>query len=243
MEQEERTISTNEFEKKQLIISTGNQEIDRRLGGGLPVGSLTLIEGQSDSGKSVLSQQLMWGSLRDLHKVVLFTTENSIKSLVTQMQSLGLDILDQLLMGWVKVYTLEATKTDPATIFDQLVKGMEKLDNYQLYVVDSLTPLVAYSSLEDTLSYFERCRKLCDNEKTIINISHSFAFNEEILIRIRSICDAHLRLSIEEVGDKLLKTLEVGKIRGADKGTGNIISFDVEPGIGMKILPLSKAKV
>jgi flagellar protein FlaH len=243
MEQDEHTISTNEFEKKQPIISTGNNEIDKRLGGGIPMGSLTLVEGQSDAGKSVLSQQLMWGSLHDLHKVVLFTTENSIKSLVTQMQSLGLDILDQLLMGWIKIYTLEATKTDPATIFDKLLDAMESLEQYQLFVVDSLTPLVAYSSLEDTLSYFERCRRLCDKEKTIINISHSFAFNEEILIRIRSICDAHLRLSIEEVGDKLLKTLEVGKIRGADKGTGNIISFDVEPGIGMKILPLSKAKV
>ena len=241
--EEERTISIDENEKKQLIISTGNTEIDKRLGGGIPIGSLTLVEGQSDAGKSVLSQQLMWGSLHNLHRVLLFTTENSIKSLVTQMQSLGLDILDQLLMGWMKIYTLEATKTDPVTIFDTLLDTMKREDNFELFVVDSLTPLVAYSSLEDTLSYFERCRNICDQEKTIINISHSFAFNEEILIRIRSICDAHLRLSIEEVGDKLLKTLEVGKIRGADKGTGNIISFDVEPGIGMKILPLSKAKV
>ena len=108
--EDERTISTDENEKKQLIISTGNTEIDKRLGGGIPIGSLTLVEGQSDAGKSVLSQQLMWGSLHNLHRVVLFTTENSIKSLVTQMQSLGLDILDPLLMGWMKIYTLEATK-------------------------------------------------------------------------------------------------------------------------------------
>ena len=40
-------------ETKKKIISTGHPEIDKKLGGGLPIGSLTLIEGQSDAGKSV----------------------------------------------------------------------------------------------------------------------------------------------------------------------------------------------
>jgi flagellar protein FlaH len=47
---------------------------------------------------------------------------------------------------------------------------------------------------------------------------------------------------IEKVGDKLVKTLEVSKIRGAAQSTGNILSFDVEPEIGMKIMPMSRAK-
>ena len=38
------------------VVSTGNSEIDKKLGGGIPLGSMTLIEGESDSGKSVLSQ-------------------------------------------------------------------------------------------------------------------------------------------------------------------------------------------
>ncbi len=44
------------------LITTGNIEIDGKIGGGLPPSSLTLIEGQSDAGKSVLVQQFMWGS-------------------------------------------------------------------------------------------------------------------------------------------------------------------------------------
>jgi len=238
-----KILTSGESEGKEKIISTGNPEIDRRLGGGIPAGSLTLVEGISDAGKSVFSQQLMWGSLRDKHRVLVFTTENTVKSLVTQMQSLGLDILDYLLLGWIKIYTLQPAKTELSTCFEILLGSMRQHKDYELTVIDSLTPIIAYSSLEDVLSYFDRCKGLCDDGKTIINVAHSFAFNEEILIRIRSMCDAHLRLSIEEVGDKLLKTLEVAKVRGADKGTGNILSFDVEPGIGMKILPLSKAHV
>jgi flagellar protein FlaH len=44
------------------------------------------------------------------------------------------------------------------------------------------------------------------------------------------------------VGEQLIKVLQVAKIRGAEKTTGNIVSFDVEPGLGMRIVPITKAK-
>jgi flagellar protein FlaH len=69
---------------------------------------------------------------------------------------------------------------------------------------------------------------------------HSHGLNPDLLIRLRSLCDAHLQLRTEEVGQKLVKTLEVTKVRGADKSTGNIISFEVEPGWGMRIIPINK---
>ena len=48
------------------IVATGQPELDKKLGGGIPLGSLTLLEGQSGSGKSVMSQQLIWGSLQKI---------------------------------------------------------------------------------------------------------------------------------------------------------------------------------
>jgi archaellum biogenesis ATPase FlaH len=36
--------------------------------------------------------------------------------------------------------------------------------------------------------------------------------------------------------------MEVAKVRNAMQSTGNIISFGVEPDLGMKIIPISKAK-
>jgi flagellar protein FlaH len=66
--------------------------------------------------------------------------------------------------------------------------------------------------------------------------------DEGTMVRMRSICDAHLRLRLEGAGDKLLKMMEVAKVRGAGKSTGNIIAFNVEPGLGMRIIPVSKAK-
>jgi flagellar protein FlaH len=231
-------------EAKKKIISTGHPEIDKKLGGGLPIGSLTLIEGQSDAGKSVLCQQMIWGSLKSNYKVLVFTTENSAKSLVKQMDSLGLGILDYMLLGKVKVYSMKPSeiKINATKTFDTILDTVGKRSNYQLTILDSLTPIVSNTNDGELLSYFERCKTFCDQNRTIINVIHTYAVNNDILIRLRSACDAHLKLTIEKIGDKLVKTLEVSKVRGAAQTTGNIVTFEVEPEVGMKIMPLSRAK-
>jgi flagellar protein FlaH len=83
---------------------------------------------------------------------------------------------------------------------------------------------------------------MCDYGRTIICVCHSDAIDDKMLIRVRSLCDAHLVLRMEQVGDRLIKVMEVAKVRNADQSTGNIVTFDVEPGLGMKILHMAKAK-
>lgn len=235
--------STFDEEQQQTeVICTGMREIDKQLGGGIPLGSLTLVEGESDAGKSVLAQQMMYGALRAHHRVLLFTAENTVKSMNSQMESLGLRIIDALLLGWMKIFTIEASKMKQLNTFDTIISGITEYPDYNLVVVDSLTPVLAHTTQDEILTYFEQCKKLCDQRKTIINIAHTYAFEEQALIRIRSACDAHFRLRIEEVGDKLVKVLEVSKVRGAVKSTGNVLSFDVDPGIGMRIMPIGRAK-
>ena len=108
--------------------------------------------------------------------------------------------------------------------------------------MDSLTGLVTHSEDRAVIDFFAACKRLCDDGRTIIAVVHSYAFEDKMLIRIRSLCDAHLVLKVEQVGERLVKIMEVAKVRNADQSTGNIISFDVEPGMGMKIIPISKAK-
>lgn len=238
------TVLSDDDAIKKNIISTGHPEIDKKMGGGIPVGSFILVEGQSDAGKSVLCQQMIWGSLNNKFKVCLFTTENTVKSLVIQMESLGLGILDYLLLGWFKIYTMKSSRVSASAhdTFETILRTIAKCEGYHLIIVDSLTPIVSHASDQEVLIYFERCKAFCDKGKTIINVTHTYAFDQDFLVRIRSVCDAHFKLLIDKVGDKLVKTLEVAKIRGAAQNTGNILTFDVEPEVGMKIMPVSRAK-
>ena len=226
------------------VISTGSSEIDKKLGGGIPAGSLTLIEGQSDSGKSVVAQQMIWGSLHDGASVVLYTTENTVKSFIRQMASLALDVLDFVLLGRLRIVEVSSGRSglSAGEVLTRLINSMRKDTGADMMVVDSLTTFVSHGVSDEAVAYFEECREICsDYGKTIMNISNSYAFDNSTLARLRSMCDAHLSLRVEEVGDKLVKIMEVSKIRGASKTTGNIITFDVEPNLGMRIIPISKA--
>jgi flagellar protein FlaH len=125
--------------------------------------------------------------------------------------------------------------------FETILETIGKNRGYQLVVLDSLTPIISGTNDSELLNYFEQCKIYCDQEITILNVIHTNAVNNNILIRLRSACDAHLKLTLEKIGDKLVKTLEVAKVRGAIDNTGNIVTFEVEPEIGMKIMPLRRA--
>ena len=126
-------------------ISTGSAEIDKKMGGGIPIGSLTLIEGQSDAGKSVLAQHLPFGSLGADVGAVYYTTENTVKSLLAQMTSLGLDVVDNFLVDRLRIYPLHisAREIDSADAFMRLSRHMESLsDTFKVILVDSVTNIV-----------------------------------------------------------------------------------------------------
>ncbi len=223
------------------VMSTGNGELDSKMGGGIPVGSLTLIEGSSGSGKSVLAQQITWGSLKEGFRLALFTSENTVKSLVRQMQSLDLDILDFLLLGRLRVYPMELAhlkEQAPAVVLE----AIRQTTDCEAVIIDSLTSALASLSAEASLRFFEECKRLCATGKTILIILHNQVVSADVLVRMRSMCDAHLQLRTVDDGKRVLKMLEVSKVRGGGSATGAIISFDVEPGWGMRVVPVNKVK-
>lgn len=224
-------------------ISTGNAELDKRIGGGLPRGSLTLVEGQSGAGKSVLMQHLCWGSLQVGETVSFYSTEGTVRSLLRQLESLGMDLTDYFLLGRLRLVPLHLS-ADTFLPVDALWAIHDHIKEFggSVVLVDSLTSMLMKARDEEVLDFFALCKRMVDSGRTLVLSVHSYAVDERALVRLRSLCDAQLSLRTEQVGERLIKVLEVAKIRGANRTTGNIVSFDVEPGIGMRPIPVSRAK-
>lgn len=229
-------------EKSSGFISSHNLELDSKMGGGLPLGSLTLVEGGSGSGKSVLSQQILWGALQDGYTVSVFTSENTLSSLISQMDKLDLAIMNFVLLGKCRIYPMELSRlgTDaPLRLIDAIRNEAERT----LVVIDSLTSAVMYTGDDAAIvRFFEECKRLCAGGVSIMVTLHAQGVDEDLLNPIRSMCDCNLRLRAEQDGQRMVKTLEVAKVRGAESVTGAIVGFDVEPGWGMRVIPISKAR-
>jgi flagellar protein FlaH len=229
------------------ILSTGNSEIDKKIADGIPLGSLTLIEGENATGKSVLTQQIIWGAMKQGFRVDLYSTELTAKSFLSQMESMSLDVSDYFAWGYIRLFHLHMagfkwTKGEMDGILQRIVNHIRQ-SKADVAIIDSLTMFTEYTEQSSILSFLTNCKNLVDHGKTILITLHTYAFEEDTLIRIRSSCDAHLSMKKALIGDKYVMVLEVVKVRGARKTTGNLVSFEVHPGYGMKIIPISMAKV
>jgi archaellum biogenesis ATPase FlaH/ActR/RegA family two-component response regulator len=227
-------------------VRVGQKILDDKLGGGIPTSSLTLIEGASSSGKSVLCQHLIHGALRDGHNIAHLSSEHTTRGLISQMDSIGLRVASDLRSGKLLVQALRQPVEDEtrgASLF-ALVQDIQDLpQRYRVVFVDAITNLASSSPDYAVIEFFSACKRLSVAGKTIVLVAHSFTFDEKLLVRLRSLCDGYLSLHVQNTGAKLMNTLEVRKVHSAEQPTGSIINFDVEPGFGIHIIPMQQARV
>lgn len=237
-------IEEEEEEEPQRLITVGVMDIDKRLGGGLPRDSLTLVEGDPDAGKSVVVQQFTFGALKESFKTSLFLSESDPRAFLKQMDSLGMSSTDYYLIGRLSLYhkSLRVEREKADWILQRLLRHIEESDRRDLFIVDSITPLLFQFDERYVLSFLASCKELAELGRTIIVTLHSYAIGEALRFRASSIVDAHLRLRIEDLGQRLVRTLEVTKIRGALKTADNAVSFTVQSGMGLKSVPISKTR-
>ena len=233
-----------EEEEGTPLISTGVLEMDKRLGGGLPPASLTLIEGDPDAGKSVFALQLAFGALRAGFRAAIFLAEATPREVLEMMDGFGMPMSDYYILGRVALFPadLRVDRRGAQEIMDRFLAYVRRCYRYQLFVIDSITPLVFRFDEWHVVSFLAKCKEAADMGRTLILTLHSYAINESLRLRANSIVDAHLRLRIEELGKQLVRTMEVMKVRGAVRTVDNTVSFTVEPGVGIKGVPVSRTR-
>jgi len=229
------------------VIKTANKlvALEQKMGGGLPLGSVTLTVGAASSGKSSLCQHLVYGALEGGYGTAYFTSEQSSESLIAQMSAIGLGVSAHLRKNQLRIHGVpEPTENEkPEVMLNQLSQSMERLSRgAQFIVVDSLTDLAGSCPEQAVIAFFSTCRRLGNQGRTILVSVHSYAFGSEMFNRLRTLCDGYITLGSEQVRGKSVRTLEVNKIGTTELNRDNMVSFVVEPEIGMRLIPLNKTK-
>ena len=230
------------------IISTGNEELDLKLGGGIPHPTLILVEGPHGTGKTVLVQQLIKGAVDNGYRVTVVTTESTTRGYIEKSRNVGIDLSEPFLLGKLRVYSAQLpgarwVKRYTSMLLPMLGAYMTvKADTYDIFVVDSLSHIAIYATPSNVLDFFNKVRVLTDRGKTIILTIHPGVLREDLATRARAICDGYIKLSSAVVGGRAVKIMSIVKLRGAPTTFDSTITYDVDPAFGIKLVPIALAK-
>ena len=212
------------------------------MGGGIPISTLTLVEGASTTGKSTLCQHFTYGALTDGHATAYMTSEHTPQSLLAQMSSIGLDVSPYQRGQQLSIQQLKGSMADEdsAPLLTELAREIEGLAlEYELIVVDSITNLAACSQDEAIIEFFSTCKRLCSKAGTIVVVIQPHAIDENSRLRLHSICDNYCNLRSGNLGVKVIRTLEVLKANNVELSRNNSVSYRVEPEVGMRALTMA----
>jgi len=219
-----------------------------RLGGGFPHPSYTIVEGDNGSGKTALVQQIIYGALSEGLSSLVITTERSVKEFLADAAEIRMDMSDYFIEGSLRIYTanlrsLRWAGLTNSKILDILSNFFEEHSaDYDLMVVDSLTHLIHGVWLWKVLNFFKDLRFLVRRGNTLILTLHPNILPGDMRAKVVGISDVYVSLSNVDIGGRTYKMLNLVKMKGFNAGADPSIIFDVDPALGIKVVPMKATK-
>jgi archaeal flagellar protein FlaH len=213
-------------------------EMDKKLGGGFPSGSLILIDGEHGSGKSVLLQRIAYGLLENGHSVTFLSTQFTTRDFISQMYSLNFPILPYLASNkllFISVYPLISESKQGDFFFTKLMETKD-LYNNEVLIIDTLSSIIKYNKdnqkLSDLVAFFKRITGTGKSLALSVNIND---LDEDTLGTLRS--SAHIYISTKQktIGDKIKQSIVINKYLSAQEPYTTITNFRIVPKIGFII--------
>ena len=116
-------------------------------------------------------------------------------------------------------------------------------DRYDAVVIDSLSVLAMETPPHEFLTFITRMKNLVSDGKTIILTFHPNFLPENIIMKLKASSDVYLVLSNAELAGVSIKLLKVVKLWGTVGERKDSISLEINPFVGLRVLPLGGVKI
>ncbi|HVL48449.1 MAG TPA: ATPase domain-containing protein [Candidatus Thermoplasmatota archaeon] len=221
-------------------------ELADRLGGGLPEGSLIVIEGEYGAGKSILLQRFLYGLLKNDVSVTLVSTELTTLHFIEQMYSLDYPVEESILehkLLFLPVYPVLGFRGRKDDMLERLLAA-KKMYSFDVIAIDAFSSLLksylkavgdrvdSTSKLEEALYMF---KLLNARGRTIILTLEPADLQEEMASMLKAAADIYLQVRLEVVGNNVSRSLLVKRFGRAEKTVGDVVPFRVEPKVGLVV--------
>ncbi|MFC6615160.1 ATPase domain-containing protein [Halopenitus salinus] len=238
------------------LLSLGLDDHDRvnmELGGGIPRGSIVLMEGDYGAGKSALSQRFCHGLLSEGASVTMLSTELTIRGFIDQMHSLSYDVVRPLLNE--ELLFLHADFNSGGAFSEGSGERMQLLSrlmnaevmwNTDVIFIDTFDSILrndpTFESLirkneerQAALEIISFFRDVISRGKVIVLTIDPSAIDEDAIGPFRAIADVYLQLEMIEVGSEVRRQISVKRFAGMGEQVGDTIGYSVRSGIGVVV--------
>ncbi len=208
--------------------------LSNAMGARLPNRSLWMIQGEVGSGKSLISQRLIFGLLENGSKVLIITTELTTRGWIEQMESIGYPVTDFIASGMLMVFSrfgVIAEAKEGVDLFDVLESdAVEKAD---VVVVDSASALIP-EGMDSTqhLATLQKLRKICSESRSLLLTVDPHEMDGRLLHKLRSSCEVLLDMNTGFVGGEIKRTIVVTRFLRAAGPVQASVGWRVEPYMG-----------
>lgn len=125
------------FDREMVKLPSGIDSLDALLGGGIERGTSTLFVGAPGTGKSTVAVQFAVAAAERGENAALFIFDESISTLRTRCESMGMDLRPHLESGRIKVRQVDPAELSPGELVHEIRKAVTE-ENVAVVIVDSL---------------------------------------------------------------------------------------------------------
>lgn len=215
-------------------LSSGIDELDSLLSGGIAKGTSTLLMGPAGVGKSTLATQFVHHQTKAGMKAAIWLFDESRHTFFARSEALGVPVEDVVESGQVMMRQVDPAELSPGEFMSDLRQAVEE-DGVQMVVVDSLNGFLAAMPGERNLTLHLHEVVAYLNEK---NVSSILVFGQPGLFApfsssppydVTYLADTVLLARYYEYRGEVRKALSVFKKR-ADGHEKTIRDLELRPG-------------
>tara|TARA_B100000287_G_C20310705_1_gene653703 strand:- start:73 stop:681 length:609 start_codon:yes stop_codon:yes gene_type:complete len=193
-----------------------------------------MVQGVVGSGKSLISQRLIYGLLENGVKVLVATTELTTRGWIEQMESIGYPVTEHIASGRLLVfsrYGVIAESRSEVGIFEVLES--EAVAKADVVVVDSASSLISGDMNEsEMVAFMQRMRRICSDSRSVLLTIDANEMDEKLLHKMRSSSEVLLDLNAGFVGGEIKRTVVVTRFLRAAGPVQASVGWRVEPFMG-----------
>jgi circadian clock protein KaiC len=214
-------------------LPSGNAELDGLLGGGIELGTSTLIVGAAGTGKSSLAAQFVAAAAGRGQNAALFLFDESLPTLLSRSAGLGIDLERHVESGVVTVQQVDPAELSPGEFAHAIRRAVER-ENARVVVIDSLNGYLnampeerfLVIQLHELLSFLGRA-----GVATLLISAHQGLVGGQMISPVDAtyLADAVVLLRYFEIRGEIRQAISVVKKRGSAHER-TIREFRLEPG-------------